>query len=220
MFLKRRVIERAREQPLPSVRGLWCLLWPRTYRDAVGKIGPREFQKGMAEFEVPVTQREAWVVTTAFNADNSGQICMDKLMHFFRAGGLCEGRRSMVQNLFRKLDSADQGGVRLGRIREACDFSSSPAVTKGKARQEELTETFLQHLHTYKERFDAEAFVNMEQFQEAFLDIGTACIKLDSCVWTDTDPPPISSSEGLDLDLYHDRNEAQGLFIGVVSSIG
>lgn len=29
---------------------------------------------GMAEFEVPVTKCEVWVVTTAFDTDNRGQV--------------------------------------------------------------------------------------------------------------------------------------------------
>ncbi|CAB1119538.1 unnamed protein product [Ectocarpus sp. CCAP 1310/34] len=152
MFLKKRVIERAQEKPLPSMRGLW----PRTYADAVGKIGPAEFREGMAEFEVPVTKCEVWVVTTAFDTNNRGQedaqrhglhrsfktkatndfpvilqICLDKLIHFFRAGGLSEARRKVVHELFRGLDSANTGAVPLSSIRAVCDFSSSPAVIRG-----------------------------------------------------------------------------------------
>ncbi|CAM9486908.1 unnamed protein product [Scytosiphon promiscuus] len=222
MFLKRRVIERAREQPLPSVRGLWHLLWPRTYRDAVGNIGQREFREGMAEFAVPVTQCEVWAVTTAFNADNSGQISLDKLIQFFRDGGLCEGRRRIVRDLFRKLDTSNKGSVALGRVQETCNFHGSPAVMNGKAHEKELTEAFLQHLHPIDERsvllFDAEVLVNVERLQEAFRDIGTACITPDSCVWKATAPQQNSSSKDREID--HASDKAHDLFMGVVAAIG
>ncbi|CAM9312688.1 unnamed protein product [Ectocarpus fasciculatus] len=222
MFLKQRVIERAQEKPLPSVRGLWRLLWPRTYADAVGKIGPAEFREGMAAFEVPVTQCEVWVVTTAFDTDNRGQICLDKLMHFFRAGGLCEARRKVVHELFRGLDSANTGAVPLSGIRAACDFSSSPAVIKGKACEEEIRTEFLQHLENQQEGMgESNAMVTAEHFQDAFRDIGTACTSLAACSW---EAAPLQEEEKdgghFDTDADGDVGEALQVFMVVVSSVG
>lgn len=41
---------------------------------ATGVPHPQYLTVGMAEFEVPVTKCEVWVVTTAFDADNRGQV--------------------------------------------------------------------------------------------------------------------------------------------------
>lgn len=58
-------------------------------------------------------------------------------------------------------------------------------------------------------RCDGDALISVEHFQEAFRDIGTACIKLDSCVWKAASPQPNSNSD-----------EAHEMFVDVVSSIG
>ncbi|CAM9484394.1 unnamed protein product [Ectocarpus sp. 12 AP-2014] len=221
MFLKKRVIERAQEKPLPSVRGLWRLLWPRTYVDAVGKIGPAEFREGMAEFEVPVTKCEVWVVTAAFGTDKRGQICLDKLMHFFRAGGLSEARRKVVHELFRGLDSANTGAVPLSGIRAACDFSSSPAVIKGKACEEEITTEFLQHLQNNEQEGlgESSSMITAEHFQDAFRDIGTACTSLVACSWEAASFQEEKKDRG-HRDTDADGDVGEELFMGVVSSVG
>ena len=63
--------------------------------------------------------------------DVNRQISLDKFIHFMRAGGLSESRRDVVHTAFRRLASANAGVLRLGDIRDACNFSSSSAVTSG-----------------------------------------------------------------------------------------
>lgn len=56
----------------------------------------------------------------------------------------------------------------------------------------------------------------MEQFQEAFRDIGTACIPLEACSWEAPRPREHVKLECVDVDV--DKDDA--LFVGVVSCLG
>lgn len=55
--------------------------------------------------------------------------------------------------------------------------------------------------------------VSVEQFQEAFRDIATACIPLEACSWEAERPREHAKLEVADADV----NEDDALFIGVVS---
>ncbi|CAN0377200.1 unnamed protein product [Ascophyllum nodosum] len=210
-ILKRRVIERARENVLPSIRGLWRLLWPRTDLDAAGKIGRREFREGLAEFKVPMTSFELWVVSTVFDIDGSGQIFLDKVVQFLRYGALSAYRRGKIREAFRRLDPQNSGSVTLGHLHEACAFWRYPAVKDGLASEEDVKALFLDHLEPHHSRPDSQNIrIPFEVFQEAFHDIGSACL----------DPCTIQPTCAGGIDLLEDDRETDPLFESVVACVG
>lgn len=58
--------------------------------------------------------------------------------------------------------------------------------------------------------------VSVEQFQEAFCDIGTACVPLEACSWKAERPGERAEFEVADADV--DKDNAS--FVGVVSCLG
>lgn len=58
--------------------------------------------------------------------------------------------------------------------------------------------------------------VSVEQFQEAFRDIGAACIPLEACSWEAGRPRENGKLEVVDADEGKDNE----LFAGVVSCLG
>jgi len=102
-----------------------------------------EFQKGMIELQMELTNRELNTLFTHFDQDRSGEISFDEFMHNGVAPPMTTRRLGLVKQAFRVLDEDRSGIIEGHEIASKYDASKHPDVIAGKKSADEILQEFL-----------------------------------------------------------------------------
>jgi hypothetical protein len=100
-----------------------------------------EFAKGLLDERLVESVEDCRALFRVFDSDCTGSICYREMLAAC-CGSLTERRRSVVMNVFRSLDPAGIGAVRLTELLGAFDARAHPAARIGQRSVEDVQQEF------------------------------------------------------------------------------
>ena len=131
--------------------------------DASGFIDRDEFQKGMSELGVMLTNAQCAMLFSYFDTDHGGNVSYDELLVAIR-GKLNPRRKALVDMAYKVLDKNGDGLVTLEDIAMVYDASKHPAVIAGTKQPYEVLGEFMNNFD--QEPFDGK--VTTEEFEHYY----------------------------------------------------
>lgn len=106
------------------------------------KLTPEQFHKYIEDYRIPLTPNDEEKLFNSFNKDRSGDINYNDLIDAV-VGQMNDYRRSIVQQVFEKLDSEKTGKVPYDVIRNTYNPAKHPDVLTGVRSAEEMLSRFI-----------------------------------------------------------------------------
>jgi Ca2+-binding EF-hand superfamily protein len=101
-----------------------------------------EFNKGLRDYRLDLSEADAQLLFRYIDRDNSGKLDYDEFLRFLR-GPMNQFRSNFVSKAFDKLDATRNGVVDLEDIRQFYNARGHPDVRSGKKSEEDILMEFL-----------------------------------------------------------------------------
>jgi len=138
-------------------------------KDHKGYLSFDEFRKTLLDYRIELDEIEIDRMYDFFDRDHNGKLSYEEFLRGIR-GPLNAFRRSLVLQVFDKLDVDRSGMIETNDIKGFYDASLHPEVKKGKKSEEEVLTIFLQTFETY---LGNNSIVDAKITQDEFLDYYT-----------------------------------------------
>lgn len=129
-----------------------------------------EFEKGIKDINVDVTDKEFTQLCKIFDKDGDGQISFDEFLRGIR-GKMSRARQHFVFLAFETLDKDKSGQVTLDELAKIYDTSKHPEVIKGEKTPEEVVKEFAS---MWDDSTAPDGIVTMDEFLNYYKDVSAS----------------------------------------------
>ncbi len=117
-------------------------------KDNKGYLSFEDFRKTLFNYRIELDEIEIDRMYDFFDRDHNGKLSYEEFLRGIR-GPLNAFRRSLILQVFDKLDYDRSGMIEVNDVKGVYDASLHPEVKKGKKSEEEVLTIFLQTFGSY-----------------------------------------------------------------------
>jgi len=112
--------------------------------DGSKKLDFKEFQKGLHDYGVNLSQEETAAIYKSMDQDSSGTIDFDEFLIALRPP-MSAARQKIIMEAFKKLDKNGNGVVEVDDMKGVYNVKNNPKFQSGEMTEEQLFKQFLAH---------------------------------------------------------------------------
>lgn len=151
-----------------GIRGL-ARIFKILDNDGGRKLDLKEFQDGLIDYGINITDEQAQVIMKKFDRNNDGQVDFDEFLRYLK-GDINSFREELIRQAYGKLDINKDGSVTLDDIARIYDASFHPDVLSSKKTPEQVYKEFMSQWDTQV----ADGIITFEEFVEYFKDVSAS----------------------------------------------
>lgn len=151
-----------------GIRGL-ARIFKILDNDGGRKLDLKEFQDGLLDYGIPLTDEQAKLVMEKFDTNKDGHVDFNEFLRYLK-GDINKFRENLIRLAYEKLDINSDGQVTLDDIAKIYDASHHPDVLSGKKTREEVYSEFMSQWDTQI----ADGIVTFDEFMEYFKDVSAS----------------------------------------------
>lgn len=151
-----------------GIRGL-ARIFKILDNDGGRKLDVHEFQDGLIDYGIHITEEQAQLCLKKFDRNKDGQVDFDEFLRYLK-GDINSFREGFIRQAYNKLDINGDGSVTLDDIAKIYDASFHPDVLSKKKTPEEVYREFMSQWDTEV----ADGIVTFDEFMEYFKDVSAS----------------------------------------------
>lgn len=137
--------------------------------DGSRKLDLKEFQEGLLDYGISLTDDEARLILQKFDSNKDGHVDFDEFLRYLR-GDINKFREGLIRLAYEKLDINCDGQVTLDDIAKIYDASHHPDVLGGNKTPAQVYKEFMSQWDTQV----ADGIVTFDEFMEYFKDVSAS----------------------------------------------